>query len=189
LEKEDFTEVAMPVTKVRQTTGVVSSDYIFYEVQIPAEARYVALHHVSDQLRILSIDDVFVGLKNASSHSPIASRRSINRTFHRMPALEGQYEVYLDGRKVGNTDETNYVFSHLSQGHHTAGVLASYTSGKTEMTTIDFDCQLIDGVQYVALQMQQAGQVYDLQGRRVNNMTKGVYIISDGRQQMKVVRK
>ena len=106
-----------------------------------------------------------------------------------MPALEGQYEVYLDGQKVADTDETNYVFSHLSQGHHTAGVLASYTSGKTEMTTIDFDCQLIDGVQFVALPTQQTGQVYDLQGRRVNNMTKGIYIISDGGHTIKSVRR
>ena len=130
MEKEDFTNVVMDVTKVRQTTGAVSSDYIFYELEIPAEAKYVALHHVSDQLRVLTIDDVFVGLKPAGSRG--------NGRIEKSPALEGQYEVYLDGEKVADTDETSHVFTNLSQGRHVAGVLASYTSGKTEMSTIEF---------------------------------------------------
>ena len=194
-EKDDFKYVAMDVTKVRQETGPVSSNYIYYEVQIPAEARYVALHHVSDQLRILSIDDVFVGLKSAApsrsvnSHlipeqsSPTRSLSPLTSQLKRMPALEGQYEVYLDGQKVADTDETNYVFSHLSQGRHTAGVVASYTSGKTEMTTIDFECSLKDGVRHVASAKQPAGQVYDLQGRWVRSVTKkGIYVVTDGRR-------
>ncbi len=190
MEKDDFTEVALDVTKVRQATGVVSSDYIFYEVTIPAEARYVALHHMSDQLRILSVDDVFVGLKSANSRSQIVNRQSVNRNSHKMPALEGQYEVYLDGQKMGDTDETNYVFSHLTQGRHTAGVLASYTSGKTEMTTIDFDCNLIDGVPSVAFETQQTRKAFDLQGRRVERASqKGVYIVTDGEHTVKAVRR
>ena len=130
MEKDDFTNVVMDVTKVRQTSGVVSSNYIFYELEIPAEAKYVAVHHVSDQLRVLTIDDVFVGLKPAGSRGSGRVEKS--------PALEGQYEVYLDGEKVADTDETSHIFTNLSQGRHVAGVLASYTSGKTEMSTIEF---------------------------------------------------
>ena len=107
-----------------------------------------------------------------------------------MPALEGQYEVYLDGQKVADTDDTNYVFRHLTRGEHTAGVVASYTSGKTEMTTIDFECELIDGVQSVMLPTGQTGQAYDLQGRRVGRVgQKGLYIVTDGRQTHKVIKK
>ena len=107
-----------------------------------------------------------------------------------MPALEGQYEVYLDGQKVADTDETNYVFSHLTQGRHTAGVLASSTSGKTEMTTIDFDCNLIDGVPSVAFETQQTRKAFDLQGRRVERASqKGVYIVTDGEHTVKAVRR
>ena len=108
-----------------------------------------------------------------------------------MPALEGQYEVYLDGLKVADTDDTNYVFRHLTRGEHTAGVVASYTSGKTEMTTIDFECELTDGVQSVVLPTQQTGQVYDLQGRRIDNtqLNKGIYIMTDGKHTVKAVRR
>ena len=194
-EKEDFTQVVMKKTGVKST--LTETDYNYYELELPAEARYVAIHHVSDQLRVLNIDDVFVGLKPAESHSslhlPPSTFNLQPSTFNsprRMPALEGQYEVYLDGRKVADTDATNYVFSHLTQGRHTAGVLASYTSGKTEMTTIDFECSLIDGVPSVALATQQTGQVYDLQGRRVGSMgQKGLYIVTDGRQTHKVIKK
>ena len=107
-----------------------------------------------------------------------------------MPALEGQYEVYLDGLKVADTDETNYVFSHLTRGEHTAGVVASYTSGKTEMTTLDFECELIDGIEQIVTSKVTNSQCYDLQGRRLNSVSqKGVYIVSDGRHTMKSVRK
>lgn len=56
----------------------------------------------------------------------------------RSPSLDGLYEVYLDGNKVAQQDATTYTFTNLSAGNHTAGVIASYTSGKTEMSTIDF---------------------------------------------------
>jgi len=184
MEKEDFTHVAMDVTKVRQTTGPVSSDYIYYELEIPAEARYVAIHHVSDQLRVLSIDDVFVGIK------PAAARR-MAAPHHRMPALDGLYEVYLDGVKVADTDETSYVFAHVAQGHHTAGVLASYTSGKTAMSTVEFDSNLVDGIDAATLSAtQQPTVVYDLQGRRLQRVgQKGVYVVSSGSHTVKSVRK
>lgn len=169
MEKEDFTEVAMGKTKVR--IDMNSQDYIFYEVELPAEARYVALHHLSDQRRVLSVDDVFVGLRPDAARAGSQLKRS--------PALEGQYEVYLDGVKVADTDETSYVFAHLSQGHHTAGVLASYTSGKTAMSTIDFESSAVDGIEYFALPTQQIEQVYDLQGRQWSKarMPKGVYLL------------
>ena len=186
--KDDFTQVAMKKTGVKSALGETA--YNYYELELPAEARYVAIHHMSDQLRVLSIDDVFVGLKQANSRSQIVNRQSVNRNSHKMPALEGQYEVYLDGQKVADTDETSYVFSHLTQGKHTAGVLASYTSGKTEMTTIDFDCQLIDGVPSVALLKQPTGRLFDLQGRRIEYAgQKGIFIMTDGEKSFKVMKK
>ena len=180
-EKDDFTEVLMPPTDIKSGS---SSDYLHYQFDVPAEAKYVAIHHVSDQMRILSIDDVEFGYIDA------AGARGTQRTPRRSPALDGQYEVYLDGKKVADTDETSYVFAHLTQGHHTAGVLASYTSGKTAMTTIEFDSNLVDGVEYVTLPTQQTTQVYDLQGRRVNRTSqKGVYIVNNGTNTLKSVRK
>ena len=70
---------------------------------------------------------------------------------NRAPALDGAYEVYLDGKKVADTDDTEYTFENLSIGKHTAGVIASYTSGKTEMSTVDFDVDYETGIQTAAV--------------------------------------
>ena len=51
---------------------------------------------------------------------------------------------------MAQTNATTYSFSHLSVGMHTAGVRAVYTSGETEMSTIDFEVTAADGIRTVA---------------------------------------
>ena len=145
-----------------------SSYYMQYTYDIPKEAKYVALHSISDQKRVFRVDDVAFGLPEAMPtpyylRRPAAARRQPMRS----PSLDGLYEVYLDGKQVAQQDETQYLFENLSEGKHTAGVVASYTSGKTEMSTVDFDVDLSTGVNAVngsALKVSVAGGIINIAG-------------------------
>jgi predicted phage tail protein len=49
------------------------------------------------------------------------------------------FVVYLnDVEKAGNILETEFLFSNLANGNYTAGVKSVYTSGASEIATIDF---------------------------------------------------
>ncbi|MDO4158983.1 MAG: carboxypeptidase regulatory-like domain-containing protein [Prevotellaceae bacterium] len=139
-------EVAYSTTDANPESFIILQDsmtaYSYWEqyaFSIPKEAKYVAIHCISDQMRIFRIDDVSYGLESAMSTPSYIRRLSARRkSAMKAPSLDGLYEVYLDGEKVAQQDETTYTFTGLSAGKHTAGVIASYTSGKTEMSTIDF---------------------------------------------------
>lgn len=114
------------------------SYYMAVTADIPATAKYVAIHHKSDQCRVLSIDDVRIGLSDLINpygyyYAPAS----------RMPALKGAYEVYLDDEKVDDTSDTQYQFTGLQNGHHRASVRAAYSSGYSDMAHIDF---VVEGV-------------------------------------------
>lgn len=134
---------------VLQDSTDVYSYYQKYSYNVPKEAKYVALQCCSNGKRIFFVDDVVYGLPEAvgaaTGYAPAwaPAANGINRA----PALDGAYEVYLDGKKVTDTDDTEYTFENLSIGKHTAGVIASYTSGKTEMSTVDFDVNYETGIQ------------------------------------------
>lgn len=110
----------------------VSSYYswVYKEYDIPANAKYVALRAVTKagKSRCLLIDDVAFGYADALPATPGYMPASHVST-SRMPALDGAYEIYLDGNKVAQQDETEYEFTNLSAGTHTAGVRSAYTSG------------------------------------------------------------
>lgn len=127
-----------------------SYGYNYYSYDIPAAAKYVAIRTITPKdetgygAHIISIDDISFGYTDKSNslmHCE-GARRS--------PAPEGQFEVYLDNNLMTQTNATSYTFSNLSVGMHTAGVIASYTSGETEMSTIDFEVTTADGITPVA---------------------------------------
>lgn len=159
---------------------------------IPAEAKYIALRRVTpaDETgyvpQILNIDDVAFGI-NLPYASPYAPKKSAQR----MPSLDGAYEVYLDGELVANTDETQYYFDNLTAGKHTAGVIASYTSGKTAMSTIDFEVDAA-GISSVTTEDNDGEtEIYNIKGQRISdhNIPRGVYIIKKGGRTYKTVKK
>lgn len=143
-------EVAYSTTDTRPESFVTVQDsttapayWQQFSYDIPKEAKYVAIRSISDQMRVFKIDDIRFGLSEAMSAPAAISRYAVRAGGgHRSPSLDGLYEVYLDGEKVAQQDETEYVFSNLAAGRHTAGVIASYTSGKTEMSTIGFEVDL-----------------------------------------------
>lgn len=109
----DFTKTVTP------TPTITTNDWVKYSYEIPVTAKYVALNCVSDNQYVLLVDDIFIGIE------PVT--RSLQK-----------YHVYLDGVKVDETSESNYKFTDLKDGNHTAGVKAVYGSMTTEMTTIPF---------------------------------------------------
>ena len=142
------------------------SYYQGYTVTVPKEAKYVAIQCVSDQKRVFCIDNIEFGLPSAMPDNGYYQAPA--RSARKAPALDGAYEVYLDGEKVADTDETSYLFENLRNGTHTAGVIASYTSGKTEMSTIDFTIDVPTGMTTVQGELKVA-----VDGKRLS--VKGEY--------------
>lgn len=119
------------------TTGFLPSDFIWltetaiappmdrwtrYDYAIPAEAKYVTIRNVSDGAYILMIDDVEIS-------AGASARELVN------------YQVYLNDNLMGET--TNFTFDFTSDDIifneiNVAGVKAIYSSGESEMSTIEF---------------------------------------------------
>ena len=174
MEKESFIPLLENVTA-----------YSYYQqkvVNVPKEAKYVAIQCVSDQKRVFCIDDIEFGLPSAMAKPAYSAPARAPR---RMPALDGAYEVYLDGNKVTDTDETTYLFTNLSGGDHTAGVIASYTSGKTEMSTIDFNVDIPTGMTNVKSEMKVSvdGQRLSIKGEYTD-----VQVFSNDGKAMRISR-
>lgn len=151
-----------------------------YAFDIPADANYVTIRQVDGNYCFM-LDNICIGLPEGfPSYAP--ARRE-NHGF-RAPSLDGAYKVYLDGEFVGQTDEKQFSFEGLSGGPHTAGVISSYTSGDTEMTTIEFTVNReIDGIETIHVQKVN-GTAYDLQGRRTDSH-QGILINEGSKQLMK----
>ncbi len=119
------------------TTGFLPSDFIWitetaiapamdrwtnYEYSIDAEAKYVAIRNVSDGGYILMIDDVEI--------SAAASTRELV-----------SHKVYLNDNLMGETNDYTFDFSAddiIFNEINVAGVKAIYSSGESEMSTIEF---------------------------------------------------
>ncbi len=68
-------------------------------------------------------------------------------TYNKNKEFSG-YNVYLNDRVtpiVSNFDETEYIFTNLEAGEHTAGVQSIYTTGLSEIAARDFE--IIDGIE------------------------------------------
>lgn len=159
---------------------------------IPAEANYIAIRRVTpaDETgytpQILNIDDVAFG-----TNLPAPSYYIAKKSASRMPSVEGAYEVYLDGELVTRTNDTEYYFNGLSAGKHTAGVIASYTSGKTAMSTIDFEVDATGVSTVTSGEDDSEAEFYDIRGQRVSNqnLPKGVYIVKKGNHTYKTIKR
>mgnify|MGYP002624140493 FL=1 len=169
------------------------SYYQGHSVTVPKEAKYVAIQCVSDQKRVFCIDDIEFGLPDVMPNNGYYQAPA--RAPRKAPALDGAYEVYLDNVKVTDTDDTNYLFENLRNGDHTAGVIASYTSGKTEMSTIDFTVDVPTGMTSVKSELKVSVdgrrlsikgdyrdvQVYSNDGKmmRISRIADGVYNLNN----------
>lgn len=120
-----------------------------FSYDVPKEAKYVAIRCISKDKRVFMLDDISFGIDGATPYY-LKKRSSMRKAPMRSPSLDGLYEVYLDGKLATQQDGTEYIFTNLTNGKHTAGVIASYTSGKTEMSTIEFTVDNTTGIVDIA---------------------------------------
>lgn len=106
----------------------VPAEWTEFNFAIPAGAKYVTIHCVSKKKLILMLDDIYIG---TNPNRPQALAAVADPGSH-------SYEVYLDGNKVATQKGNTFLFTNLTEGSHTAGVKAVYTSGMSKMTTINF---------------------------------------------------
>lgn len=138
-KREDYYRVGY------STTGTDINDFIWTDkvmlekdetwlnpiVEIPAEARYVAINY-GGTLRVGGIDDIYIG---PADQIPGVTGARVNR----IPGQVVSYEIYLDGTKVGNTTDTQYLLENISTGQHIAGVKSVYASGASEMAQVNIN--------------------------------------------------
>ncbi len=73
------------------------------------------------------------------------------------------WNVFLNSEKVAaEIEETEYLFSGLSAGEHTAGVQSVYTTGSSDIVEIDFE--IIDGVYF-----EVTFYIEDEEGNEIND--------------------
>jgi len=98
-------------------------EWTYYSYDLSAFAKqeiYLAINCVSVEGFFMMLDDIAVEKGKSASKS-----------------LTG-YRIYLDGNEIELTTQKNYLFTNVNEGTHTAGVKAVYSSGESEMATIDF---------------------------------------------------
>lgn len=103
--------------------------WVEHSYDIPAAAKYVAIRSVSNGRYVAMLDNLRIGTPEM-----IAANVRIPKTTFR-----GVYEVLLDDEKVGETTDTQWLLTSLSEGKHIAGVRGSYKSGKSETTYTPFE--------------------------------------------------
>ncbi|MDE7150064.1 MAG: choice-of-anchor J domain-containing protein, partial [Bacteroidales bacterium] len=95
-------------------------DWKEYTFELPDNARYFAIHCVSDDASVFKIDDLSYTL----NHGAVIARAK-------------EFEVYVDGSKVATVPATtsSYTFDNLKDGPRTLGLKAVYENGTSEMVT------------------------------------------------------
>ncbi|MDE6493603.1 MAG: choice-of-anchor J domain-containing protein [Bacteroidales bacterium] len=91
-----------------------------YSYDLPEDAKYFAIHCVSDDASVLQIDDLSYSLSHGQKVKPAKG-----------------FELYIGDARVAvlDADVSTYTFENLPDGKHTLGVKAVYENGTSEMTT------------------------------------------------------
>ncbi|MCL2245490.1 MAG: DUF2436 domain-containing protein, partial [Lentimicrobiaceae bacterium] len=79
----------------------------------------------------VSSDLVTLSVTNAKSSGEGSSKSINSRSFL-------GFRIYMDGVEVAITKNTEYAFENVPAGAHTAGVQAVYSSGESQIVTINF---------------------------------------------------
>ncbi len=149
---------------VVKTLSVDGNAYEEYEVTLPADTKFAALHHVSDEGYALLVDDLSFSAK---------AREILG------------YNVYHYGNKVNSDPIADKSFATTNDGRYTVTVV--YSEGESEPTGEILIG--VDGVGSVAADAANAVPVYyNLQGQRVANPEGGVFIEVVGGSSRKVIK-
>ena len=158
-------------TWLDDTLRYVPLEYTKYEYTIPQEAKYVVLNSSSIMNFILFVDDVFIGVEE----------QVVGNSY--MPVNVNGYEVYLDDTKVADTDDTEYTFTDLADGTHTAAIVQKFATGNSEPLEITFSIGStgVDNVAATMLSIYVYGETLYINGDYSHAMvysTSGAQVMS-----------
>ena len=101
------------------------------------------------------------------------------------------YDIYLDGNKVGESTQPEYVVTGIGEGEHTAGIVTRYLHSNSAMTEYTFGVSAaIDRISSDNAPESAETEIFDISGRRVERCGEsGIYIIRQGGKIFKQVIK
>jgi hypothetical protein len=85
----------------------------------------------------------------AGNQEPIDAESKYTKPEHTTESSKSftGYTVFLNDVEVSTVNDTEFLFTDLANGNYTAGVVAVYSSGTTDMRTIDFTVNEVIGVE------------------------------------------
>lgn len=159
-----FTDGEVNSFSVVKTLSIDGNEYEEYEVTLPADTKFAALRHVSDEGYALLVDDLSFSAK---------AREILG------------YNVYHYGNKVNSELLSDKRFATNRDGRYTVTVV--YPEGESEPTGEILIG--VDGVSSVVADVTGDTPVYyNLQGQRVANPEGGVFIEVVGGSSRKVIK-
>lgn len=97
-----------------------------------------AIRFISDAARfgsfMLMVDDVYVGQNRMESQAYAAHRVAKSKD-----NVNERFDILLDGVKVGETSDYEFVIENVTPGNHTVGVQAIYLEARSQVTEIDVE--------------------------------------------------
>lgn len=106
---------------------------------------HVAFNLTGNDNAVSQIDNVMIGAANKAGTIALSKPVEVAENAKELPAgLKAEkaftgFNVFLDGTEVASEiTETQYLFTDLDEGDYTAGVQSVYTTGDSEIVTVDF---------------------------------------------------
>lgn len=134
---------------------------------------YLAIHHISYDAYIASVDDFYVGPAEEGAAANVGNVLS--------------YEVFLDGVSKGTTQTASFDLTGVTPGTHTVGIEARYESGVSERAEYTFDTEFggvddtsldtgtvvygADGALHIDAVSVGTAYIYNVAGQLISNMT------------------
>ena len=167
---DDFTTLTvaeqMPIDQWTQYTTSLA-DYAGKKVRI-------AIHYISYDTFYAQVDDVKVGPEKEDD---------ANLDYGNVIC----YYLYLDGEKVGESDNASFTLKGITEGNHTIGVEAVYKNDVSEIATYNITATAIGTVK---LESVSSAKVYNMAGQKLGNdiqsLPQGVYIVKQGNTVKKI---
>ncbi len=155
-------------TQLSTVDGVSYGAWTIYETDLSAYAGQtvrIALHYTSYDAFFTQVDDFFAGIPDAEGS--LVDVGDVLR-----------YEIYLDGQKVGESEEPEFTLDNLKAGtSHKVGIVAVYASGSSPMGEYTFSTPT--GLTAPTVGGAEATPRFDLLGRPVANGYRGVTVTKD----------
>lgn len=151
------------------SASISDAAFAQFAYELPAGAKYFALHNKSFYGGFLNVDDIY---------------------YEGRPLTLNGYNVYRDGELVAFVDDdaTSFVDSSANDGNHVYNITAVFEEGESGFSN-DAEVCVVTAISETVGGKASGSQYYDLQGRRLNKVQRGVTIVRDEAVTRKTIRK